>query len=805
MSQDIFTTIDPSISGTDLATVLNSFKAAIVSGMSGTSRPAELQPGGMWVDTSNDPTTWTLKLWTGIDDVDTVEIDLSTGAASVSLAVDSFIVRKVSDDTVGAVMELVKRRIASNGQVLNGDVVGEVRMVGRDNASGNPIVAKIIWTAAESQTSSAFGGTLSFYSTPAGQNSLVEHMRFIGGVVETLVPLKMNSQILGSQNIATAATISQLSADKSIVELTGSTATSIQGLNSAHASKVVAIHNRSSAIVTLKNQDTGAIAADRILIAESKDIAMQPQDSVTLYYCSADSRWKVLYASSRFTGFQNDILRNDIDSWTAPASVSKIRVVARSKKSVFSKTNAAPIVQVLDQGGNLWSWGQNQNGSLGVGSVASQSSPAVSLRNLKFVEVIASGGGIYDGISAGLSPQGVAYAWGANDSGQLGVGDVASRSSPVAVLGGFTFKSIYPASKSMAALTTNGLAYMWGSNGQGELGVGDIVPRSSPVAVLGGITFKKLFALPSNQSGSPASVFGLTLAGSLYSWGGNQHGQLGLGDTTSRSSPVAVLGGLIFREIIVRQGSTWGITEDNDLYAWGINSSGQLGVGDRAARSSPVAVLGGLKFRSISTNTEGPFGNFVSGITTDGTPYSWGTNSSGELGVGDVADRSSPVAVLGGLVLKKSIAVGNTSYAMTENGAVYAWGYEGSAGELGQGSAFTPVSSPVVILAGTSFQDISSIQSSSVTGIGITWDGKLYSWGDNFSGERGVGDTSQHLSPTLVSGNLSMKTQDDSDTVLDIPVIGGSSYSLRLGAGPCFFGSNPIGSDIYEAEVTYVV
>lgn len=806
MSQDIFSSIDPSISGTDLADVLNLFKDAIVSGMSGATRPTELDPGGMWVDTSGDPTTWVLRLWTGTDDVEVVAIDLATGTTSVSLAVDSFIVRKVSADTAGAVLELVKRRVLNNGQVLNGDVVGEVRMVGRDNSGGNPVVAKIMFTAGEDQTSSAFGGTLSFYSTPAGTNTLVEHMRFISGLVETLVPHKTNAEVLVGQNVATTATIPQLSAAKILVEMTGATATDIQGINSTHDSKVVHIHNRSSAVVTLKNQNAGASAADRLLLPDGRDIELQPHESVAMYYCSADTRWKVLYASARFDGFTVDTLPADVQSWQAPTSVNKVRVMARSKRTSFSNNRGTPVAMALDMGGSLWAWGMNVHGGLGDGTTANKNVPTSVLRNLKFIQAGASSTGLLnEGFSYGLTPQGVAYMWGHNDYGQLGVGDVTPRSSPVAVLGGFTFRSIQPTIKSMVGLTPNGLAYAWGGNIQGELGDGSVVAKSSPVAVVGGLTFQRIFTTPATSVASDTMVFGLDVDGDLWAWGGNTVGGLGVGDIASRSSPTAVLGGISFKKVFPGVSCAFGLTEDGTAYAWGTNGNGQLGLGDRVARSSPVAVVGGLKFKEIIPYLGAATGGaFTLGITTDGAIYAWGDNTDGALGDGTNIHKSSPVAVLGGIVAKKVLVERSTVYALAEDGLAYAWGFEGGSGELGQNTSFTSKSSPVAVLGGLSYQDITSIGAFAASALGVTWDGKLYSWGNNFSGELGFGDNIAHLSPVLVTGTLSMKTQDDSDMVLDIPVVGGDTYSLRLGSGPCFFGNKPIGSDIYEVEVAYI-
>src|SRR5690606_19403934 len=116
----------------------------------------------------------------------------------------------------------------------------------------------------------------------------------------SIVPHKLNAQQLVSQNVATTATIAQLDASKSVVEMTGSTATDIQGVNSGQDSKVLTIHNRSSAVVTLKHQDENATEADRLSLPDEEDYAIPPEGSTTLIYSTADSRWKIQYESAKF-------------------------------------------------------------------------------------------------------------------------------------------------------------------------------------------------------------------------------------------------------------------------------------------------------------------------------------------------------------------------------------------------------------------------------------------------------------------------------------------------------------------------
>ena len=405
MSQTIFADINPAAtSGTQLATHLNDFKAALMSGMSGTARPAETLAGGYWVDITNDPTYWSYKMYTGAADVEIFRLNLTTATASITGADSTFDILKVTADAVGPILKLIKRRIASNGQVLSGDIVGQLQVIGRANDSSNPVVANMKVVALENETASASGVYIAWETTPALSATAVEHMRLmngflgvgtvapdavihgkgatgikseyiadtatpakltmqksrlagtgatqnadeiaelvvvttddttakvqsagikaiateahtttargtklafytsptggttptskmeIGDKVNPLATLKVTSLELDSQAVATAATIAQLSAVKAVVEFTGSTATDIQGINSGGATKTILIHNISTAVLTIKNEDAGAVAADRIKLPGANDVFVAAQKSIELWYSPSDSRWKV--------------------------------------------------------------------------------------------------------------------------------------------------------------------------------------------------------------------------------------------------------------------------------------------------------------------------------------------------------------------------------------------------------------------------------------------------------------------------------------------------------------------------------
>lgn len=793
----LFDTVDPTISGTALATLLNNFKDAMVSGNIGPSRPALLKAGGTWVDSTNDPTTWAFKIYTGTTDITIFTLNLVSGIGSVALGVDSFQVKKVSADTAGAILGLIKQRIASNGQVLNGDVVGEIRVTGRTNTSTNPVVAKIIWTATDDQTTSSYGGTLSFQSTPDATNTLTEHFRLINGLVETVVPHKLNSLILVPNPVtATGTAIAQLSASKSLVEISGSAATDIQGINSGNDAQVITIHNRSTAAMTLKHQNGSAAAADRMKLPNAADYVIAIDASATLYYCTTDSLWKLVSTSElTSTGFTIQKLYAVSQTFTVPSTTSVIKVRGYKKqRGIMTERNA-----MLDVYGNAAAWGLNTNGQIGDGTVTPKSSPVAVLGGLAFQRMF----GLATGSTFGIASTGAPFAWGLNTSGQLGVGDVIPRSSPVAVSGSLRFSEMYGEDSTMFGLTPTGVAFAWGINANGQCGNGGVVPLSAPTAVLGSLKFAKL----SVASGGTSNAFalGLTTAGAAVAWGINTNGNLGVNDVTARSSPVAVLGSHTFADIQASGSDTagryWAIGLDTAgaAWCWGANTKSVLGDGTQTSRSSPVAVLGGLTFTRIFAS---PKGETAYGLTAAGALYAWGENSQGQIGDGTTVDKSSPIAVLGGLVFVKVIVYRKSVWAITADGTAYSWGAN-AVGQIGDATVVAK-SSPVAVLGGLKFSDIGVLDAATdqYTPVGMDLGGNVYCWGSNTNGSVGDGSVLARSSPVAVLGSFSADAQEYS-VAFDLTVTGGTGYTVTMGAGMCAFGSQPIGRDIYRVEIEY--
>ncbi len=182
MSQAIFADINPAAtSGSQLATLLNSFRDALISSMSGTSRPTGLLAGGGWLDITDDPTSWTFKIWTGTVDISIFTVNLSTGLGSAPGADTEFDITKVVASAVGPILKLIKKRVASSGQVVSGDTIGEIQWVGTTNTPTSPVVCRIRALASDTMTSSANGGYIVFEGTTATSTSMLEQMRLKDG------------------------------------------------------------------------------------------------------------------------------------------------------------------------------------------------------------------------------------------------------------------------------------------------------------------------------------------------------------------------------------------------------------------------------------------------------------------------------------------------------------------------------------------------------------------------------------------------------------------------------------------------
>ena len=235
--------------------------------------------------------------------------------------------------------------------------------------------------------------------------------------------------------------------------------------------------------------------------------------------------------------------------------------------------------------------------------------------------------------------------------------------------------------------------------------------------------------------------------GGLRSWGRNDAGQLGNGNTESRDHPVTVRlpKGTRVTSVAAGDGYALAATSTGSVFAWGANSNGQLGDGSVKPSLTPVRVSlpAGTRVTAVRAGAE-----FSLALTSTGQVLAWGNNSFGQLGNRSTSPSRLPVLVrLGAGVQAKAIAAGTAfAMALTTNGHVLAWG-QGDVGSLGDGSTrdrHLPVRAklPPGVTA-------SSIAAGQQNGLAVTTSG-AFAWGSNVFGQLGTGDMAHRSKPARV-------------------------------------------------------
>jgi len=359
----------------------------------------------------------------------------------------------------------------------------------------------------------------------------------------------------------------------------------------------------------------------------------------------------------------------------------------------------------LGRDGTLYTWGANESGQLGDGTTTNRSTPVSATLPAGVRVVSVAAGGRH---TLALGADGALYAWGWNHDGQLGDGTTITRTARVslALPMGTRAVAIAAGGRHSLALGATGALYAWGANESGELGDGTTMERTRPISVTlpPGVRFIAL---------SAGLTHSLALGGDgrVYAWGDNGHGQLGDGSTVERTRPVAVTlpGGGRATAVFAGDRFSLALGADGRLYAWGANADGELGDGAATDRATPGAVRLPRGVR-VSAAAAGDYYSLAVG--SGGRLYAWGLNRFGQLGDGTRTTRRTPVAVtLPARAPAVAVAArGDFSVALGTGGEVYAWG-SNRVGEVGDGTRAeqdSPVRVPLPLSGGTQLLSLST-------------------------------------------------------------------------------------------------
>jgi alpha-tubulin suppressor-like RCC1 family protein len=323
---------------------------------------------------------------------------------------------------------------------------------------------------------------------------------------------------------------------------------------------------------------------------------------------------------------------------------------------------------------------------------------------------------------------------------------------------------------------------------------------------INGIHFVKI-------AGGRKHTLGLTSEGTVFAWGLNSSGQLGVGSTVSSLTPVQVLAGaqglgFLTGVTSIDAGNFHSIasTSTGAVFAWGYNSNGQLGNGSTTNQNEPVQVLAGVQGSGYLTGVSSVSAGqaFSTALATSGSAFAWGDNTFGQLGDRTTSQATSPVQIVAGtqgagmLSGITSLCTGqNHVTALTSSGAVYAWG-DNAYGQIGDSTISNIRTSPVQVLAGAqgsgSLSNISSLANGSMHSLAVSTAGEVFAWGYNYYGELGNGQsgngTDRAIPVRVVAGE-----QGTGDLYSIVGVSAGWIHSVALTSSGTVFswGDNTYG------------
>jgi alpha-tubulin suppressor-like RCC1 family protein len=468
----------------------------------------------------------------------------------------------------------------------------------------------------------------------------------------------------------------------------------------------------------------------------------------------------------------------------------------------WKKVSAAGSYAIgIRQDGTLWSWGYNIRGQLGIEDIIQTHAPKqiiFSTNSPNWIDISSSGKiesgfdslNVATGHTLALNSDGVLWGWGNNDYGQAGGGAWPFKPTPSIISTDQHWQRVASGANYSVAINDKHDIYTWGNNENGQLGregSSDTIPaplaeeiRSNWQEIASGD--RHTLALRAYPEISEDS--GCAVGCSLWSWGANNHGQLGLGSKSEESSlPQRVETARKWIFIAAQGDTSYAIDTERKLFIWGRNNKGQYGEGISGERYKPERDVGGLtgwlfvapgyshvlavretssghhQVYSWGQNDYGQLGRdgtefirrinefdqhnnswqFISAgddtslvIDSRGVLYSFGRNDFGQAGIGDVGagNTRKPNRVDDGKWIELSADYHHTM-AISEDKKLFAWGLNAE-GQLGDGS-YTSKQFPVQI----GDKSWVGVDTGFKHTVAIDSQGRLYTWGDNEFGQIG--------------------------------------------------------------------
>ena len=312
-------------------------------------------------------------------------------------------------------------------------------------------------------------------------------------------------------------------------------------------------------------------------------------------------------------------------------------------------------------------------------------------------------------------------------------------------LGGDEIMSMVGGQNHSMILTKSGAVFTYGDNTYGQLGTGDTRSIDSPTSITTAFEGKVVqIAALGNHS------LALTEDGRIYSWGQNNHGQVGngrIGDGYDVLSPMDITNSLGLPagthviEVYAAWESSFALTNDGRIFAWGANNQGQLATGDIGDKSLPTEITFPFDGKMIKLATD----SHVLALTDTGHLYSWGYNDHGQADAGQGGDANilRPIEITDYMQLAEGVeieaigAASNASMVLLSDNTSWVWG-QNVDGNLGTGGSREqqPLTRVTWLADG---DDIVQFATGYYSAIALTESGRVYVWGRNSDGQLGLG------------------------------------------------------------------
>ena len=290
-------------------------------------------------------------------------------------------------------------------------------------------------------------------------------------------------------------------------------------------------------------------------------------------------------------------------------------------------------------------------------------------------------------------------------------------------------------------IRADGTLWSWGKNSNGQLGINSTIDQTQAIQVG---TKNNWIDIAAGQT----HALGIQKDGTLWGWGSNTYGELGNNTTTASLKPLQIGTQTHWYKVVAGAWSSAALKKDMTLWTWGYNAYGQLGTGDTVNALVPTAIMPTQTWNMISQK-----GYHLLAIDSSSRLWAWGYNGYGQVGDGTKVNKKVPTLIDGNSVWKDVSAGFYHSLARKKEGTLWGWG-NSFYGQVGLGNASASVVTPTQIGIKN---DWNSISAGKYYSVALDKNGTLWAFGRNNYNQLGDNNSSDHLSAVNTVSSIHFK------------------------------------------------